>query len=184
MPTKGERRAVFLDRDGTVIHDVAYPRDPEQVRLVPGAAAALVRLKNLGFALVLVSNQSGIGRGLVTPQEAERVHERVVAVLEANGVRLDDACYCPHAPEVHCACRKPAPGLILEAADRLGIDLAQSFMVGDKPSDIEAGRRAGSRTVQLTADRKHEPCMPPPDMVADDWEKALSFILGQIGIRT
>lgn len=181
MPTVADRRAVFLDRDGTVIHDLDYPRDPDQVRLVPGAAAALARLRDAGFALVLVSNQSGVGRGLITPREAELVHERVVALLAERDVRLDGAYYCPHAPDAGCGCRKPAPGMILEAAERLGIDVSGSYVVGDKPSDVRAGQRAGCRTVQLTADRQHEPCDPLPNLVADSWDAALTYILGQDG---
>lgn len=184
MPTGADRRAVFLDRDGTVIRDLDYPRDPDLVRLVPGAAAALARLRAAGFALVLVSNQSGIGRGLITPREAELVHERVVALLAESGVRLDGAYYCPHAPDAGCGCRKPAPGMIRDAAARLGIDLGNSFIVGDKPGDIEAGRRAGCRTVQLTADRRHGRCEPPPDAVAEDWDQAAAFILGSGVFRT
>lgn len=182
MQTTGKRRrAVFLDRDGTIIYDVAYPRDPGQVRLVAGAPQALAQLQNLGFALVLVSNQSGIGRGLITLEEAQCVHQRMVSLLEVNGVRLDDVYYCPHAPEFSCTCRKPMPGLILEAASRLEIDVTESFMVGDNPGDIEAGRRAGCRTVQLRVDRKHEVCTPP-DIVADDWETVLSYITDKLDL--
>jgi histidinol-phosphate phosphatase family protein len=184
MPTGADRRAVFLDRDGTVIHDLEYPRDPDKVWLVPGAATALARLRGAGFALVLISNQSGMGRGLITQREAELVHERMIAVLADSGVRLDGVYYCPHAPDAGCGCRKPAPGLVRDAASRLGIDLGRSFMVGDKPGDIEAGRRAGCRTVQLTADRWHGPCEPPPDAVAADWDQAVAFILGPGELRT
>ena len=145
-------RAVFLDRDGTVIRDAGYPRDPGEVSVLPGAAEALAELARNGFKLVVVSNQSGIGRGLVTPEEAEAVHDRFVAVLAAQGVRLDGAYYCPHAPDEGCACRKPSPELFRRAAEDLGLELARSVMVGDKPSDVEAGRRAGCRTIQFGHD--------------------------------
>jgi D-glycero-D-manno-heptose 1,7-bisphosphate phosphatase len=172
MTGDGARRAVFLDRDGTLIEDVGYPDDPDGVRLVPGAADALAALRRGGFALVVVSNQSGIGRGLVTPEQAESVHERFVAELAAHGVELDDARYCPHAPDESCPCRKPSPGLLRDAASELGVDLAGSFMVGDKPSDVEAGRRAGCRTVLLA---------PAPggeaDFVAADWSEAVAYVL-------
>src|SRR2546423_10144261 len=145
----GTHPAVFLDRDGTLIDDVGYPRDPAGVRLVDGAAEALVALRQAGFRLVVVSNQSGIGRGLVTEDEARSVHERFVSELEHRGVRLDGVRYCPHAPEAGCDCRKPAPGLLLTAAVDLGLDLDASFMVGAKGPDVEPAPRAGSPTVLL-----------------------------------
>jgi histidinol-phosphate phosphatase family protein len=135
--------AVFLDRDGTLIEDVGYPRDPAGVRLLPGATTALRRFRERGLRLVVVSNQSGIGRGLVTREQADAVHARFVELLGRDGVRLDDARYCPHAPDQGCDCRKPAPRLVLEAAAELGVDLPASFMVGDRDRDLESGRRAG-----------------------------------------
>ena len=162
----GLRPAVFLDRDGTLIEDVGYPRDPETVRLVDGAPEALAALRRAGFALVVVSNQSGIGRGFVTREEAKAVHERFLRELRARGVELDDVRYCPHTPEDACTCRKPATGLLLDAARELGLDLARSFMVGDKPDDVEAGRAAGCRTVLLGADG------------AADWDEAVARLLG------
>jgi len=144
-------RAIFMDRDGTVMADVGYPRQPDDVELLPGAAETLARLRALGFKLIVVSNQSGIGRGLVTADEAAAVHKRFVAELRAHGVELDGAYYCPHSPEDACTCRKPLPGLIEQAARELGVDLADSFMVGDKESDVEAGRRAGCRTIAFSS---------------------------------
>lgn len=144
--------ALFFDRDGTLIDDVGHIRDPTQVRLLAGAAAALREVRKAGFFLVLVSNQSGIARGLVSRGEAAAVHRRVVAELALAAVDLDDARYCPHAPDAGCACRKPAPGLLLAAAHELGVDLAASFMVGDKDSDVEAGRRAGCRSIRFAPD--------------------------------
>ncbi len=138
----GARRALFVDRDGTLIVDVGYPRDPAQVEPLPGAAGAL-RALAAHFALVIVSNQSGIGRGLITPAEAHAVHARVVERFGQAGVTFAGAYYCPHDPGAGCACRKPAPGLLLDAARELGLDLAASVMVGDKPSDVAAGRAAG-----------------------------------------
>jgi histidinol-phosphate phosphatase family protein len=144
------RPALFLDRDGTLIEDVGYPSDPRQVRPVPGAAEGLRRLARDGFALVIISNQSGVGRGLFTRADAEAVHAETVRRFAAAGVSFDGAYYCYHAPEDGCACRKPAPGLLLRAADELGLDLRRSFMVGDKPIDVEAGTAAGCRGVFLS----------------------------------
>jgi histidinol-phosphate phosphatase family protein len=142
-------RAVFLDRDGTLIDDVGYISDPEDVRLVPGAADALRALRDAGFRLVVVSNQSGLGRGLVTQEQADAVHERFVQELEGAGARIDAAYYCPHTPEDGCACRKPQPGLLLDAARELDLDLEQSFMVGNSDVDVAAGEAAGVRAVLL-----------------------------------
>ena len=145
-----ERPAIFLDRDGTVIEDVGYLRDPGQVQMLPGAGPALRLLQDHGFALVVVSNQSGIGRGWITPGEAEQVHERMRACLAAHGVSLDAVYYCPHAPDARCPCRKPSPEMILRAAQELDLDRARSFLVGDKATDIQAGQRAGCYTILLT----------------------------------
>jgi histidinol-phosphate phosphatase family protein len=136
------RRALFVDRDGTLIADAGYPRDPALVEPLPGAIEALRELQ-AHFALVIISNQSGIGRGLITEAEARTVHDRVIEVFARAGVGFAGSYYCPHAPEASCPCRKPAPGLLIDAARELGLDLATSVMVGDKPSDIAAGRAAG-----------------------------------------
>jgi D-glycero-D-manno-heptose 1,7-bisphosphate phosphatase len=141
------RRAVFLDRDGTIIHDRGYPRDPALVELLPGAANGLTILRERGLLLVVVSNQSGLARGLVTPAEAKAVHRRFLTCLAEQGLVLDGVYYCPHGPDEDCSCRKPAPGLILQAAAELKIDLSRSFMTGDKRSDVEAGIRAGCTSI-------------------------------------
>src|SRR5690606_20244849 len=125
------RSALFLDRDGTLIVDVGYPRDPERVELVAGAVDALRELQR-DHALVIVSNQSGIGRGLIREDEAVAVHARVIDLFRAAGVTFAGAYYCPHAPEDRCRCRKPAPGLLEDAARELDLDLGRSFMIGDK----------------------------------------------------
>jgi histidinol-phosphate phosphatase family protein len=135
---------LFVDRDGTLIVDVGYPRDPALVEPLPGAIDALRELAG-HFALVIISNQSGIGRGLITEAEARAVHDRVVDVFGRAGVEFAGAYYCPHAPGTRCPCRKPAPGLLLDAARELALDLATSIMVGDKASDMAAGRAAGCR---------------------------------------
>jgi len=171
------RRAICLDRDGTVIHDVGYPREPSQVRLLPGVVAELAELQRRGFLLVLISNQSGVGRGLVAPEQADRVHARVVAELSTHGIHLDGAYYCPHAPEEGCACRKPAIGLLIQAAQELRFDLSRSYMVGDKPSDVTAGRTAGCRTVLLKSEGDHLPATAVADFIADDWQQAARWIL-------
>jgi D,D-heptose 1,7-bisphosphate phosphatase len=171
-----KKRAILLDRDGTLVEDSGFLNDPGRVRLLAGVSEALAALRKQGFLLVLVSNQSGIARGLITPREAEQVHRRIVALLEAEGVLLDGVHYCPHAPEEGCACRKPSPAMLLQAAQELNFDLSQSIMVGDKPRDVEAGWRAGCRTVLLTADPAAITCQPPPDCVARNWAEARAWI--------
>lgn len=150
--------AIFLDRDGTLIHDPGYLRDPSLVRLLPGVPEGLGRLASSGYALVLVSNQSGVGRGLITAEELEAVHRRMGALLEAEGLPLSGAWYCTHPPEQRCACRKPAPGLLLAAAAALALPLGRSWMIGDRPSDVAAGQAAGVQTVLLDAET--------PDLIA------------------
>ena len=142
--------AVLLDRDGTIIEDPGYLDDPERVRLLERAAAGLRALGSAGYPLVVVSNQSGVGRGWITPGDAARVHDRFVEVLAAEGIELAGAYYCPHAPDDACRCRKPATGLLERAASDLDLDLGTSVMIGDKQSDVDAGRGAGCRTVLIS----------------------------------
>ena len=142
-------RAVFLDRDGTLIDDVGYISDPEDVRLVPGAADALRALRDAGFRLVVVSNQSGLGRALITQEQADAVHRQFVQELERAGAQIDAAYYCPHTPDEDCDCRKPLPGMLIDAARELDLDLERSFMVGNSDVDFVAGEAAGARAILL-----------------------------------
>lgn len=172
-------RAVFLDRDGTLIEDVGYPDAPEMVRLLPGVAEGLLRLRRAGFRLVIVSNQSGIGRGMIAPQDARRVHARMLELLGEQGIAIDLAKYCPHAPDEGCDCRKPAPRMLLEAAAELGLDLGSSFMIGDKCSDVEAGRAAGCATVILAP--KGSAGAAAADFAAGDFGQAVERVLASGG---
>jgi D-glycero-D-manno-heptose 1,7-bisphosphate phosphatase len=174
-----KRRAVFADRDGTLIEDPGYLADPDGVVLLPGAAHALARLRDHGFVLVVVSNQSGIARGLITEEQAAAVHARFVAELAGRGVQLDAVRYCPHGPNDGCVCRKPLPGLLLEAAEELGVDPARSFMVGDTPSDIEAGKRAGCMTILLAAGGAGN---GDADHVAHDWDEVVRVVADSSGL--
>jgi len=135
-PTRG---AVFLDRDGTIVEDPGYLHDPAAVRLLPGAAAAIRRLNATGWPVVVVSNQSGIARGLFTETDYRAVERRVAELLAAEGARLDASFFCPHHPEFTgpCPCRKPGTKLFEDARRALGIDLRRSWFVGDRPSDVE-----------------------------------------------
>lgn len=149
MTSGGVTGAVFLDRDGTVIEDRGYLRDPGAVRFLSGAIDGLRRLHDAGWPLVIVSNQSGVGRGIITATQAAAIHDRFTADLAEAGIALAGAYYCPHAPDRHCACRKPEPEMLLRAARELTLDLPSSVMVGDKTSDVEAGRRAGTRKIRF-----------------------------------
>lgn len=134
---------LFLDRDGVVIADRNYLADPDQVALIPGAAAAMARARAAGFALVGVSNQSGLGRGLFGQAAFAAVMERLEDLLAAAGASFDAFYYCPHAPQQDCRCRKPLPGLLEEAARRLPFEPAGSWVIGDKASDVALARDAG-----------------------------------------
>lgn len=143
------QQAVFLDRDNTLNYDPGYLADPAAVQLLPGVVKGLRMLQARGLALVLISNQAGVGRGYFSAATLATVHARLVVLLNAHDLQLAGAYYCLHAPWEACDCRKPAPGMLRRAAHELQLDLAQSFMVGDKPGDVEAGRRAGCATVLL-----------------------------------
>jgi histidinol-phosphate phosphatase family protein len=142
---------VFLDRDGTIIMDTGYLSDPTEVQLIPGASEGLLSLQDAGHLLVVVSNQSGIGRGLISEVESAMVHDRFIELLAENGIVLTGVYYCSHHPLDRCTCRKPSTGMFMMARDDLGLDLANSVMIGDQASDVEAGRAAGCRTVLLAA---------------------------------
>ncbi|HEX6132350.1 MAG TPA: HAD-IIIA family hydrolase [Longimicrobiales bacterium] len=141
------KRAVFLDRDGTIIDEAHYLADPERVRLIPGAAEALAALHEAGFALVVVTNQSGIARGLYTDADFRAVQERLDTLLAERGVKLDLVLYCPHHPDFTgpCECRKPGLGMYHTAAAALGVDLAASVYVGDRVKDVLPALATGGR---------------------------------------
>lgn len=157
----GLRKAIFLDRDGVINvrrTEVTYVSDRSQFTLLPGVPEALAMLRDMGFLLVVITNQRGIARGFMTHEDLADVHGYMESELAATGVNFDRVYYCPHEEFENCGCRKPDPGMILSAIQDLGIDPAHSFMVGDSPSDIEAGHRAGTRTVRITDE---------PDAIAD-----------------
>lgn len=143
-------RAVFLDRDGTIVDDPGFLRDPDRVQLLPGAAAALLQLQQMGFVLVVVSNQSGIGRGIFTAEQLEAVNLEVGCKLEAEGVRIAAWYHCPHAPDAGCQCRKPGTLLHRQAARDLDIDLTASWWIGDRISDLLPATELGGRGVLVT----------------------------------
>jgi len=143
------RRAVFLDRDGTIIEDAGYLRDPAQVRLLPGAAAAIRKLNEQGFIAIVVTNQSGIARGLLTLDEYNATERQLNQLLAVEKARLDAHYFCPHLPEVSgpCDCRKPGPRLYREAAGRFGIDLPLSWWIGDRLRDVLPAKALGGKGI-------------------------------------
>lgn len=169
--------AVFLDRDGTLIEDAGYLRDPRDVRIYPGVVEALAMLKEIGLRLVIVTNQSGIGRGYYGVADYRAVQAETIRQL---GAGLIDATYfCPDHPDSATDRRKPGPGMLLEAARDHGLDLPRSFMVGDRTGDIEAGRRAGLAASILvrTGIGESEIAKAGADFVADDLAMAAAWIL-------
>jgi D-glycero-D-manno-heptose 1,7-bisphosphate phosphatase len=158
------RAAAFLDRDGTIIHDVDYLRDPDGVRLLPGAAAAIGRLNAGRVPVLVITNQSGIARGLMTVADYERVRTRLDEVLAAEGARIDATYYCPHHPDFTgpCECRKPGTLLYRRAAEEHNVDLTRSVYLGDRWRDVAAGLSLGGRVVLV----------PSPSTPAEDLRRA------------
>jgi D-glycero-D-manno-heptose 1,7-bisphosphate phosphatase len=173
------RAAVFLDRDGTLIHDRHYLADPAGVELLPGAAEAVARLNGAGIPVVLVTNQSGIGRGLFGEAEYDAVHARLVELLAAHHARLDAEYHCPLAPgaEDADAMRKPGAGMFLRAAREHGLDLAASWFVGDRARDVAPAAGLGGRGILVAASRGEAEAAPGAVAVASLAE-AVDLVLG------
>ena len=151
--------------------DVGYPNDPAEVRLIPGAAEAIRDLAEAGYVPVLVSNQSGLARGRITLEQAKAVHERFIELFaQASGVRLS-AFYCPHGPDDGCHCRKPAIGLLEQAAEAMAMTGQPAVMIGDKASDVEAGRRFGACTIRYGSP------LDDADFASDDWTAIRDYLL-------
>jgi D-glycero-D-manno-heptose 1,7-bisphosphate phosphatase len=187
-------RAVFLDRDGTVNEEVGYLSDLKQLRLIPGAGPAIKRLNKAGLKVVLVTNQSGIARGYFSESFVRETHELLKRLLGEEGARIDGIYYCPHHPKAGsspyttvCDCRKPGTGMIDRAARDLGIDVKQSYVVGDKWSDVESGQRAGALSILVrTGFGEGDPgnLRPPhvrePDFIGHTITEAVEWILKDV----
>jgi len=173
-------RFVFLDRDGTLVEDRGYTHRLADYRLLPGVARGLARLRDAGFRLAVVTNQSGIGRGYFSADDYARFQARLVGELADQGIAIEASYHCPHRPEAACDCRKPAPGLLARAAQELGADLARSWMVGDHLGDLELARRAGCAgavLVRTGRGREQEAEAPADALRADDLQGAAELIL-------
>lgn len=184
-PSEGRRPAVFLDRDGTIVAERHYLADPSRVQLIAGATDALQRLAAAGFALVVVTNQSGIARGLYRLEDFLAVQRRIEELLEIAGVRLTGVYYCPHHPDFTgpCECRKPGPGMYTQAAGELRLDLARSVYVGDRVKDVlPALAHGGSGILVRTGyGTDEETAAPPGVVVVDDLEAAADLVLARAG---
>lgn len=178
------RPAVFLDRDGTLVRETGYLSDPGAVELLPGVGRALRNLVEADVPLVVVSNQSGVGRGMFTARDVHAVMARLRAVLRVHGVELGAIYFCPHRPDQGCPCRKPGTGLLARAAEDLHLSLADSVMIGDKRIDAATGRLAGGRGILVRTgygreeERRTDVPGPAPDRVCDDLAAAVAWWLG------
>ena len=188
-----KERAVFLDRDGTVVHPRHYPSRPEELVLYDGLGAPLRRLQAAGFRIVLITNQGGLAHGFFTSADLDRMHAYLTDELAQLDVRVDAIYHCPHHPEgriaelaISCECRKPQPGMLLRAADDLDLDLARSWFIGDILDDIEAGKRAGCRTILVDIGTESLPTaqLRTPDYVARTTPHSLEIVAAveQLGL--
>lgn len=138
-----KNRAVFLDRDGTINYDYGYVHNVKDIRLIRNVYVGLRRLSEEGFLLIVITNQSGVGRGYFSIDDVNNVNEEISLRLQKKGIAIAKFYICPHTPDDCCSCRKPLPHMIIEAAKEFNIDLSQSYMIGDKPSDVKCGMNAG-----------------------------------------
>jgi D,D-heptose 1,7-bisphosphate phosphatase len=179
-------KAIFMDRDDTLIEDPGYINHPSQVRLLPGAAGALIQLKKMGYLLVVASNQSGVARGIVTEEVLEQIHHQMKKLLADEGAVLDAIYYCPFHPDgvipryrMDSDLRKPNPGMLLKAAEELNIDLSRSWMIGDSYRDVAAGAKAGCRTILIDSPAKRPmrgAADPIPDRKVGSLREAANLI--------
>ncbi|HOT90313.1 MAG TPA: HAD family hydrolase [Anaerolineae bacterium] len=178
------RHVLFLDRDGTVNVEVNYLSDPAGLQLLPGAAEAIRRFNAAGWAVVIITNQSGIGRGYFTAEDVAAVNAALVAALAAQGARVDAIYVCPHHPDAQCECRKPKPALFRQALADLHLEQTPCVAVGDKMSDLEPGRALGCRTILVQTGygatlAAHPETLPfMPDAILPDLSAVAAYLLG------
>ncbi len=187
--------AVFLDRDGTISREVDFLGHPDDLELIPRSAEAIRLLNEMGFRVVVVTNQSGVARGYFSEEMVRKIHDRLEEILEMKGAKVDAVYYCPHHPEagrppyrVECECRKPGTGMVDSAVRDLGVDPERSYMVGDKLSDIELARRFGGRGILVRTgygvcelERLKADPVVEPDFVAEDLFDAVTWIRKEEG---
>jgi len=170
--SKTTDRVVILDRDGTIVVDKHYLSSPEGLEFLPGAEDGLRWFYEHGYKLVVITNQSGVGRGIFSLKCLDEIHHKFCQMVSSAGARIEKIYFCPHSPDAGCACRKPRIGLLMQAASELGFNPAESIVIGDKATDVEFGRRAGATTI-LIASKSHSLVGDvAPDFVADDLAEA------------
>jgi D-glycero-D-manno-heptose 1,7-bisphosphate phosphatase len=183
------RGAVFLDRDGTINEELGYLNDPHRLYLIPGAAEAIRLLNDAGILTVVVSNQAGVGRGYFSTATIEAIHQQLAKELARRGAYVDAIYYCPHHPNEGCECRKPKTGMLLRASQEHKIDLQRAFVVGDKVSDMDAGRRVGCRTVLVLTGygeqtrKTYRNTSFQPDHISSDIDDGVKWILAEEGVE-
>ncbi len=177
-------RAIFLDRDGVICENRSdHVKSWAEFQFLPGVKDSLIALNQLGWPIVVVTNQAAIHRGIISADVVEEINQRMVAEIVASGGRIDRVIYCPHRPDEQCQCRKPQPGMLYQAAHDMGLDLARSYLIGDAASDILAGQRAGCQTCLVLTGRGREQLALLPDKmegcftVAPDLMKAVQWII-------
>ncbi|MCR4439736.1 MAG: HAD-IIIA family hydrolase [bacterium] len=180
-PPPKQAPAVFVDRDGTILEDVPFLHEPDKVRLLPAAAAGLKRLQDMGYRIVVLTNQAGIGLGYFTLEDFYRVNSAMLKLLDAHGVRVDKVYFCPHGLAEQCECRKPGTALLRLAQEQLNVDLHHSVVIGDRTADVETARRAGCRSilVRTGAGGQDGEYAVAADFVANDLEEAAAILLEQ-----
>ncbi|TSC88523.1 MAG: histidinol phosphatase and related phosphatase [Microgenomates group bacterium Gr01-1014_7] len=177
-----KKRFVLLDRDGTIIVEKNYLSNPDHIELVPGAADVLKKLKKVGLGLVIITNQSGIGRKYFDLATLRKIHQKLTDLLLKNGVVLDDIYYCPHTPEDDCLCRKPKTKLVEQARDKHNFDPKLCFVIGDNKGDIELGKNIGATTILVRTGygKQIENDELSPDYVVDNLEAVLPIIKNEL----
>ena len=173
--------AIFLDRDGTINWDIGYLSEPEKFELLPNALEGLKKMQDMGFRLVIVTNQGGIGLGYFTKEDFYQVNKKMLTEVSKAGITLDKIYFCPHSKAENCPCRKPEIGLVRQAKEELNIDLANSYFIGDSTIDIEAGANSGMKTILIESELVPDPTSleTKPDFIVKDLLEAAEFILKQ-----
>jgi histidinol-phosphate phosphatase family protein len=181
---KARNKAAFLDRDGTIARDVPYCSRPEDFELLPKVPEAIKLLNDNGFKVVIITNQSGIGRGFFTEDMLAKIHRKMLDELKKSGSVIDAIYYCPHQPDDNCECRKPKPTMILQAARDLAIDLQKSFFIGDTDSDVEAGEKVGCHTIRINTAFSIDAKRQAADFVCADLYAGAQWIIDQTKQRS
>jgi histidinol-phosphate phosphatase family protein len=174
-------KAVFIDRDGTIARDAPYCSNPEDFELLPGVAEGIKLFNKHGFKVVVITNQSGVGRGYFTEEMLARIHDKMRDELAKYGAHVDAVYYCPHHPDDNCECRKPRPKMVFQAASDLRINLQQSYVIGDHDMDIEMGKNVGCKTILIAAKNKGSESdkVPCSDYVASSVSDAAQWIIAE-----